>query len=287
MRYDRLSEADDGRKQMVTAHMTVFEDGVEAGQIFPARWFFRKHESEPTTEVAIRRTLSEDLYVVLAAYELGDQSASFQVTLNPLLNWLWIGFGFLALGTGISLLPESSFAFVSARVPDGAATTSLLILALLLGAHARPVQAQVADATPESYVVDSELEGELQRELVCVCGTCPHFTLADCKCPTAAYMRGLLREQVDLGKNEREIKEFFIETYGSQEPLGAPLDEGFNRLAWLFPYLVGGGFLVAIGAIAVRWTRRDDTAELTASATPEAADAQLEARLDDELRNLD
>ena len=309
VRFDRLSEADDGRKQMVTAHMTVLQDGVEVGTQFPARWFYRKHESEPTTEVAIRRTLSEDLYIVLAAYELGDQSASFQVTLNPLLNWLWIGFGFLALGTGISLLPESSFAFVSSRLPAGAATTSLLIFALVFGAPARPAHAQdgadPALATPGSYATDSDLERELQRELVCTCGTCPHYTLADCRCsspPTwttaadgsrqlvsagAAYMRSQLKEQIALGKNEDEIKRYFIETYGSQEPLGAPLDEGFNRLAWLFPYLVGGGFLVAIGAVAVRLTRKGDTAELQASPTSEAADAQLESRLDDELRNLD
>ena len=310
VRYDRLGQADDGRKQMVTAYMTVFKNGEEVGQQHPARWFYRKHESEPTTEVAIRRTLSEDLYVVLAAYELGDQSASFQVTVNPLLNWLWIGFGFMAMGTVISLLPESSFAFVSARFPEGAATTSMLILALTLGGLVAPVSAQEGEdhralATPESYTAESDLERRLQRELVCVCGTCPHYTLADCRCSTppqwttaadgsqqlvsagAAYMRSQLKEQLALGKSEREIKEFFIETYGSQEPLGAPLDEGFNRLAWLFPYLVGGGFLFALGTVAVRRSRRDHAPELQASATPETADPLLEARLDDELRNLD
>ena len=30
--------------------------------------------------------------------------------------------------------------------------------------------------------------------------------------------------------------------------LGAPLDKGFNRLAWLFPYLAGAGGVVAVGA---------------------------------------
>ena len=156
VRHDRLSETDDGRKQMITAHMTVFRDGEQVGEMFPARWFFRKHESEPTTEVAIRRSVSEDLYITLAQYDIGDQSASFQVTVNPLVNWVWFGFGILALGTGIALLPESAFAFVTARVPAGAATTSVLILALSLAIFATPARVQNTDdhrvlATPESY----------------------------------------------------------------------------------------------------------------------------------------
>ena len=138
VRHNRLSESDDGQKQMITAHLTVLRDGEEAGALYPARWFYRKHETEPTTEVALRRSISEDLYVTLATYDVGDQSAAFQVTVNPLVNWIWLGFALMAFGTGIALLPESSFAFVSARVPAGAATTSLLMLSLLLGGMAAP-----------------------------------------------------------------------------------------------------------------------------------------------------
>ena len=290
VRLDRLSTTDDGRKEMHTAHVTVFEDGQEVGRLFPARWFYRTHITEPTTEVAMRRTISEDVYVVLAAYDMGDQSASFQVTVNPLVNWIWFGFGMLALGTGLCLLPESRFAFLASNVPAGTAptaTTTLLVVALALAGFVTPARAQVGAAPPQSYTAESELEADLQRELVCVCGTCPHFTLADCRCDTAANMRGQLREQLVLGKDRDEVLQYFIETYGSQEPLGAPLDQGFNRLAWLFPYAVGGTFLIGLGVVAVRWSRRDAAKEFQASPSPEAVDAQLEARLDDELRNLD
>ena len=285
VRHDRLSEADDGRKQMVTAHLTVFKDGERVGELFPARWFFRKHESEPTTEVAIRRSISEDLYVTLAQYEIGDQSASFQVTVNPLVNWIWFGFGIMALGTGIALLPESAFAFVTAKIPAGAVTTSALVLAVSLAGWVAPAWAQLAEPTPESFTAKSDLERELQRELVCVCGTCPHYVLADCQCSTAAYMRGEVREQVEQGRSKDEVLQYFIDSYGSQEPLGAPLDEGFNRLAWLFPYAVGTTFLAGLGGVAVRWSRRRE--EPQSSPAPEPADAELEARLDDELRDLD
>ena len=54
--------------------------------MYPAKWFFRKHEEEPTTEVAIRRSISEDLYIVMPAFDLKDQSASLHVVINPLVE---------------------------------------------------------------------------------------------------------------------------------------------------------------------------------------------------------
>ena len=285
VRHNRLSETDDGQKQMVTAHLTLFKDGVEIGQLYPARWFFRKHETEPTTEVAIRRSLSEDVYVTLASYDIGDQSANFQLTVNPLVNWLWFGFTVLALGTGIALLPESTFAFMAAKVPAGAATTSGLILALILGglttlARAQPPPVQMAELTAEQQT----LEAELKTELVCVCGSCSHLPLSDCTCSEADHMRGLLNQQVALGKDRAEVYQYFIDTYGSQEPLGAPIG-AFNQLAWLLPMFVGGTVLIGFGVVALRWSRRDPELQQSPAALP--ADEQLEGRLDDELRNLD
>ena len=117
VRNDGVQVTDDGQKQMVTGHIAVFEDGKRLGTMYPARWFFRKHEQQPTTEVAIRRTVAEDLYLVMPAYELKDQSMSLQVVINPLVNWIWFGFGIMVLGTGIALLPERAFAFALGNVP--------------------------------------------------------------------------------------------------------------------------------------------------------------------------
>jgi cytochrome c-type biogenesis protein CcmF len=123
VRNNGVKVTDDGQKQMVTGHIAVSEDGKPLGTMYPARWFFRKHEEQPTTEVAIRRTVAEDLYLVMPAYELKDQSMSLQVVINPLVNWIWAGFGILFLGTGITLLPERAFAFALGRVPAEAGTT--------------------------------------------------------------------------------------------------------------------------------------------------------------------
>ena len=284
VQHERLIETDDGQKQMVTAHMVITKDGQPAGDLYPARWFFRKHETEPTTEVAIRRSIAEDLYITLATYTLADQSAAFQITVNPLVNWIWFGFTIMALGTGIALLPESSFAFMASKIPAGAATTSVLVLALALGAMSSPVHAQYAvpggaELTPEQQT----LETELQHELVCVCGSCSHLPLSQCTCGTADAMRLQLNGQVAQGKGRDDVYQHFISTYGSQEPLGAPIG-AFNQLSWLFPMLVGGTFLLGVGVVAVRWSRREPERQ---DAPAQPADEQLEARLDDELRNLD
>ncbi|MEI6668283.1 MAG: heme lyase CcmF/NrfE family subunit [Acidobacteriota bacterium] len=116
--------SDDGQKQMVTGQVAVSEDGKPAGMLYPARAFYRKHEEQPTTEVAIRRALDEDLYLVMPAYELKDQSMSLQVVINPLVSWIWMGFGILVLGTGIALLPERAFEFAVSRAPAGATTVT-------------------------------------------------------------------------------------------------------------------------------------------------------------------
>ena len=44
------------------------------------------------------------------------------------MNWIWLGFGILALGTGIALLPERSYSFALAKMPADAVTTTAAFL---------------------------------------------------------------------------------------------------------------------------------------------------------------
>ena len=289
VRYDRLSQNTDSQKQMITAHMTVMQDGEQVGELFPARWFYFKHESEPTTEVAMRRTVAEDLYIVLAGYELDDQAASFEITVNPLVNWVWFGFTVLALGTGLALLPESAFAYAGAMAPSGAATaSSLLLVGAVTLVMPMTASAQLLEgARQEVNVPTTQLEIDMRRSLVCMCGSpgCGKKILAECTCATAAATREELKRLLAEGLTRDEVLQFYIDKHGSQEALAAPLDEGFNRLAWLFPYLLATTGAFAMGGALVRWTRHGHEPERTTSQTD--GTAHLEARLDDELRNLD
>ena len=53
-------------------------------------------------------------------------------------------------------------------------------------------------------------------------------------------MRDEVAKLVAQGKTREQSSTTYIAKYGSQEPLASPIDKGFNRLAWLFPYLMGG-----------------------------------------------
>jgi cytochrome c-type biogenesis protein CcmF len=293
VRHDAIRVSDDGQKQMVTGNVTVLSDGKVVGQLRPARWFFRKFEQEPTTEVAIRRGFAEDLYVTLAGYDMQTQSGTYEVTVNPLVNWIWAGFGIMALGTLIALLPESAYAYASARMPAGAAgataSATLLIFAAALLAPAS-VHAQHVEGSTVTVVPRTPLEKQMQRDLVCICGDCGHKNLAECTCSIAARMRSELAQQVSLGKGRDEINAWFVERYGSQEPLGAPIDRGFNRLAWFVPYLVGGAGLLGVAIVVGRWRREGavpSSADTSSAEKGTVPDSALNARLDDELRDLD
>jgi cytochrome c-type biogenesis protein CcmH/NrfF len=194
----------------------------------------------------------------------------------------------MAIGTGIALLPERTFAFALSRLPAEAATTASMILFLLL-VVAAPVRAQQPQHVEQPQNVAmralTPLETRLHREVVCMCGTCGHKQLDTCFCPTAEKMKDELAAQVKAGKTHDEVIAWLISAYGSQEPLGAPIDKGFNRLAWLVPVLAGAGGIAVIGFVAVKWSRRDPASR--APATPATVDPQLEARLEDELRDID
>ena len=292
VRLDGVEVTDDGQKQMITGHLAVFEDGKAIGPMYPAKWFFRRHEEEPTTEVAIRRSISEDLYIVMPASDLKDQSASLHIVINPLVDWIWFGFGIIALGTGIALMPEAAFSFAAARLRFPAAantTTSLLIIMMLAGFPALLRAQHVESGTAVPVIARTPLERAMQKKIICMCGTCGRQLLSECSCSLAVSMRAELAKLVSEGRTEQQIVDYYIAKYGSQEPLASPIDRGFNRLAWAFPYLLGTGGLVLVGTVAVKWSRRRPEADAPdAAAAPASSEhAALEARLDDELRDLD
>jgi len=287
-RNDGIKVSDDGQKQMTTAYIAVLEGGKQITSLYPARWVFHRHEDSPTTEVAIRRGFWQDLYLVLPATDpamMAAQTATLQIVVNPLVNWIWLGFGVIAFGTGIALLPERAYSFAVAKSgSDAASATATLLLIIFLAST--PVFAQMHDPSTQNAPVGtaSELEKQMRREMVCICGDCAHYPLSECTCSLAAKMRGELGEQVALGKNRDQIREWAVERYGSQEPLGAPLNQGFNRLAWLLPWSFGAGAAAAVGFVAIRWSRNHRTEEPDPLAP---TDPELNERLDDELRNLD
>jgi cytochrome c-type biogenesis protein CcmF len=286
VRMDALRATDDGQKQMVTGHFTIkTADGAEVAKMYPAKWYFRKHEETPTTEVAIRRSFAEDLYLVMAGYEMQEQTASLEFHINPLVNWIWVGFGILAIGTLVALLPEAAFSFATSAVPAGTVTTSLLLLGALLS----PGIAVAQDLSkPRGVQPRSELQRALEDRILCMCGC--RQPMGSCQMrPNCAHydeQSAKVRNYISEGKTYDGVLNAFVSEHQSQAVLAAPLDEGFNRLAWAVPYAIGATGLVLAALVAVRWSRRARTDEAETHGTA-SQDDPLATRLDDELRDLD
>ncbi len=289
VRHDSVQVTDDGQKQMITGHLTIFEDGKASGHMYPAKWFFRKHEQEPTTEVAIRRSIAEDLYIVMPAFDLKDQSASLHIVINPLVNWIWLGFGILALGTGIALLPDTAFSFAVAKLPAEAAARTTVLLAILMAALTGPpaiVHAQHSDDVQGTLVVRSPEERRVAGKLACWCGGCARLPVGTCLCGHCEQVRDRVATLLKAGMTEEQVLQQFVTDVGGIHVLSEPPDEGFNRLAWAVPYAAGIGGFALIGFVAVRWSRRragDDGSRPLRNHD----DSAMEARLDEELRDLD
>jgi cytochrome c-type biogenesis protein CcmF len=284
VRHDALRVTADAQKQMITGHVTVFKDGKELGTMTPAKWFYEKRVDEPTTEVAIRRAFVEDFYIVLGGFEVAEQSAFYTITVNPLVNWVWVGLSVMLLGSLISMLPESMFAVAMSKIPAGAATTSLLILLLLAPSH---LHAQASSAPQATIVQRSDLQKDLEGEIMCTCGC--RRPMNDCpmepNCPGLDAQRAKMAKFIEQGMDRDAVLAAFVADHGGQDILTRPIDEGFNRLLWLFPYLLGGTAALGVGFVARRWSRRDEPQE--AAAAPSSDEKALNQRLDDELRDLD
>ncbi len=102
--YEDMDRYETQSKEVVTATLSVYNKGKFIGKLVPEKYFHRSYE-QPVTEVAIRATLLEDLYVILVGWD-EDGTTAFKVLVNPLVNWIWVGGGVFLLGGLIAFWPD-------------------------------------------------------------------------------------------------------------------------------------------------------------------------------------
>jgi cytochrome c-type biogenesis protein CcmH/NrfF len=109
-------------------------------------------------------------------------------------------------------------------------------------------------------------------------------------CPMEPNCHGLDDQRAKLekflaeGMDRDAVLAAFVADHGSQEILTRPIDKGFHRMLWMFPYVLGGTAFVGVALLARRWSRHEETTPAVESASEDAA---LNERLNDELRDLD
>jgi len=122
---------------------------------------------------------------------------------------------------------------------------------------------------------------DLESQLVCpVCGT----TLDQSDAPIAQRMKRYIRQRLAAGASEKQIKAELVDQFGPAV-LAEPPKSGFDLLAWLVPLGILAAGAVGVGVIAWGWSRRRSGQGETA--TPPELDAELERRVDAELRRFE
>lgn len=327
VRYDKFVKGGDDHKTEYTAHMTLFRDGAETDQLLPARWVFSKLPDQPTTEPAVSIQRFDDVYIVLLGFQEGagdNMIANFRIYVNPLVNWVWLGFIWLMFGTAVCLVPQS----VADRLRGGVRTRTGALadrvgMALLIGAvvTGTAMGARAQSQPGGSYeevghntganaasmyrpehtgsAEGEELSRDLMNKLGCMCGSCPKEAIVSCDCGFAAQMRsellGILSGR-DLSKGDvreqarKDVLNAMVTRFG-QEVLTSPIDSGFNRLSWLVPMLGIAGSLVLIFAVGRRWVSRGSMSPTAAAAAAVFDDDddldEYDDMLDDELAESD
>ncbi|HEU4699199.1 MAG TPA: heme lyase CcmF/NrfE family subunit [Gemmatimonadales bacterium] len=112
-----LSQYDELNRTVTAATMRVAIDGTPAGLLTsekrqhfvqPGDASTRENSFEPSTEVGIRSSLREDLYLVFAGSIDGSETAVYRVNVNPLVWWVWAGGVVLVFGGLLTMWPGAA-----------------------------------------------------------------------------------------------------------------------------------------------------------------------------------
>ncbi len=110
-----------GNYTAIEARVSVLDSGGHASLLLPQKRFYDKQlaegEKQGNTEIAIRSTLRDDVYLILAGWD-EEKNTTIEAIVNPLLIWIWIGGGLLAVGSLICLLPRAKQSSVRTSSDD-------------------------------------------------------------------------------------------------------------------------------------------------------------------------
>jgi cytochrome c-type biogenesis protein CcmH len=101
------------------------------------------------------------------------------------------------------------------------------------------------------------------------CPTCRQLSAAESDAPAAEAVRVAIRDRIERGESDAEIRAFLVDAYGA-DILLKPGRSGVAGLVWVVPVTA---FVCALAGLAFafrRWTRR--------AGTPTDADRELVAR---------
>jgi cytochrome c-type biogenesis protein CcmF len=104
--FDRLvTEPLPADPRVVETRAELTLDGPQSGSLRPALRDY-PNATSPIATPAVRTALGEDLYVTLLSYDAAAGSVVLHVFVNPLVAWIWLGGGVVALGGTFAAWPD-------------------------------------------------------------------------------------------------------------------------------------------------------------------------------------
>jgi len=84
------------------------------------------------------------------------------------------------------------------------------------------------------------------------CPQCSGQPVSESSAPIAQVIRAEIKEQVDQGLSDSEIRTTYIQRYGDWVNLN-PSSKGFDSIVWIAPFLIIG---IGLGGITLAYSRR-------------------------------
>ncbi len=123
---------------------------------------------------------------------------------------------------------------------------------------------------------------DLGHKLMCKCGC--NQVLLECNhvgCTYSDRMREELTAALQRGDSDDLVLQAFVQKYGATV-LAAPTTTGFNRVAWITPFVALGAGIFAVVYVVRRWKARQPGAAAAAAPAPPAELDQYRQRAREE-----
>jgi len=119
-----------------------------------------------------------------------------------------------------------------------------------------------------------------------MCPVCQGQSVAESNSNLANDMRQIIRKQLEEGKTNEEVLDYFVKRYGDSI-LSSPPRKGINWLLWIMP-----GVAVVLGAVGIalflhKSKRPEDEVEFIPAEPGEESESEYLKKVDEELKKYE
>ncbi|KAB8031921.1 cytochrome c-type biogenesis CcmF C-terminal domain-containing protein [Fluviispira multicolorata] len=258
------------------------EKSGEVTIINPMRSKFTNNE-QWFNEIGIHSTFWHDLYIVLASFDVNNQSISLKMSFNPTVKFVWTSLVIMVLGAILSLthrnkkrsLEVDEFGNVlgnqdsledllsesiersplNTQFASKLVSTLLILCAIVVTLFGISGVSHAEDVKPTQL---NPLMEDVAKELRCP--TCQGVSILESGTLQSIAMRTEIEKQLLEGKNKPEIIKYFKESYGTWILREPDANSTLGLVIWAVPiigFILGPVFIF----MAIRRSRKNQEKE--------------------------